>query len=101
MREVSAWVPIVQCLHNIDILFIYQECGNVCRYLWLAVENYLTIASLDHLSLFIRRNSKQCDISGRSDRLITDTFLHTEQIFFWHRLGLFLPRSALSLSVTG
>ena len=28
----------------------------------------------DNLSLFIKRNSKHCDISGRSDRLITDTF---------------------------
>ena len=87
-----------QCLHNIDILFIYQECGNVCRYLWLAVENYLTIASLDHLSLFIRRNSKQCDISVRSDRLITDTFLHTGQIFFGIGLGCFYRVRALSVT---
>ena len=72
-------------------------CGNV--YLWLAVENYLTIASLDHLSLFIRRNSKQCDISVRSDRLITDTFLHAGQIFFGIGLGCFYR--VLALSVTG
>ena len=82
------------CLHNIDILFIYQECG---KCVGSAVKNYLTIASLDHLSLFIRRNSKQCDISVGSDRLITDTFLRAEQIFFGIGLGCFYP----ALSVTG
>ena len=50
----------------------------------------------DHLSLFIRRNSKHCDISGRSDRLITDTFFCPTPAcsvvkpanIFWHHLGL-------------
>ena len=49
----------------------------------------------DHLSLFIRRNSKHCDISGRSDRLITDTSFTLPACcvvkpanIFWHHLGL-------------
>ena len=77
---------ICVCITLTFYLSIYQECG---KYFELAVKNYLTIASLDHLSLFIRRNSKQCDISGRSDHLITDTFLHAGQIFFGIGLGCF------------
>ena len=46
---------------------------------------------MDNLSLFIRRNSRQCDISVGSDRLITDTFLHGSKYFLALAWVVFTP----------